>query len=416
MRRSDDATLEHPVVAVSSRLVITGGNHHLLHEELTISGGELKKDGFARITQVGRLDALLEKSTPEKPDAATLAMLRERFDKAHAAILATTDARSDDRLKFLKNTLDRRKLGDIADITGLLDDLERALNREIEDSSRLKQAELGLWPENERMQLRRDVDALRARLRSHPRGARKGNRRHREPLLRPRRTGRSRSPSPSSCPRTMSAAQHIEWLNLVEKTGPFLAVGVLDEAFPQGLEKVETRRRQRVRSAYDEWRDAVDEADPQLAELHREWVRLVLEELLEYEPSVLKPTAELPATLTYREPLTGAEVKPDFAVLSGDKARLLIARYAPDTDLSAPLAGETWAASPIERMTTLCRATGVRVGLVTDGEQWTLVSVPADGGSSLGTWYARIWQQEPVTLQAFVSLLEVRRCFGRRRS
>ena len=163
VRRSDDATLEHPVVAVSSRLVITGGNHHLLHEELTISGGELKKDGFARITQVGRLEALFEKSTPENPDDATLAMLRERFDKAHAAILATADARSDDRLKFLRNTLDRRKLGDIADITGLLTDLERSLNREIEDSSHLKQAELDLWPENERTQLRRDVDALRAR-------------------------------------------------------------------------------------------------------------------------------------------------------------------------------------------------------------------------------------------------------------
>ena len=210
----------------------------------------------------------------------------------------------------------------------------------------------------------------------------------------------------------MSAAQNIDWLNLVEKTGPFLAVGVLDEAFPQGLEKVETRRRQRVRSAYDEWRAAVDEADPQVAALHQEWVRLVLEELLEYEPSVLKTGDAIPATLLYREPLTGAEVKPDFAVLSGDKARLLITRCAPDTDLSAPIAGETWAASPIERMINLCRATGVRVGLVTDGEQWTLVSVPVDGSSSLGTWYARIWQQETVTLQAFVSLLEVRRCFG----
>ena len=210
----------------------------------------------------------------------------------------------------------------------------------------------------------------------------------------------------------MSAAQHIAWLNLVEKTGPFLAVGVLEEAFLQGLEKVETRKRQRVRSAYDEWRDAVDNADPQLDALHREWVRLVLEELLEYEPSVLKAADRVPATLTYHEPLNGTEVKPNFAVLSGDKARLLVARYAPDTDLSAPMAGETWAASPIERMTLLCRATGIRVGLVTDGEQWTLVSVPADGASSTGTWYARIWQQEPVTLQAFVSLLEVRRCFG----
>ena len=77
----------------------------------------------------------------------------------------------------------------------------------------------------------------------------------------------------------MSATQHIEWLNLVEKTGPFLAVGALDEAFPQGLEKVETRKRQRVRSAYDEWRDAVDDADSQLDALHREWLRLVLEEV-----------------------------------------------------------------------------------------------------------------------------------------
>ena len=210
----------------------------------------------------------------------------------------------------------------------------------------------------------------------------------------------------------MSASQHITWLNLVEKTGPFLAVGVLEDAFPQGLDKVETRKRQRMRSAYDEWRDAVDEEDAQLPALHREWVRLVLEELLEYEPSVLKSADALPTALTYCEPLTGAEVKPHFAVLSGDKPRLLIARYAPDTDLSTPMAGETWSASPIERMTMLCRATGVPVGLVTDGEQWTLLSVPADGSSSLGTWYARIWQQEPVTLQAFVSLLGVRRCFG----
>jgi len=105
-------------------------------------------------------------------------------------------------------------------------------------------------------------------------------------------------------------------------------------------------------------------------------------------------------------------VKPDFAVLSGHVPRLLVATFAPDTDLSAPLPGETWPASPVERMTTLCRATGVRVGLVTDGEAWTLVSAPADGSSSLGAWFARIWQQEPVTLQAFVSLLEVRRCFG----
>ena len=67
-------------------------------------------------------------------------------------------------MKFLKNTLERRKLGDVTDIAGLLDELARALKLEIEASSRMVQTELGFWPENERMQLRRDVDALRARL------------------------------------------------------------------------------------------------------------------------------------------------------------------------------------------------------------------------------------------------------------
>lgn len=164
VRRSDDATLEHPVVAVSSRLVVTGGSQNRLHEELTISGGELKPDSFARITQVGRLESLLEKAPPFKPDDATLAMLRERFDSAQKSIRATAEVRSDDRLKFLKSTLERRKLGDIADIAGLLDELVKAIKIELEDSSRMKQLELGFTPENERMQLRRDVDSLRARL------------------------------------------------------------------------------------------------------------------------------------------------------------------------------------------------------------------------------------------------------------
>jgi hypothetical protein len=211
----------------------------------------------------------------------------------------------------------------------------------------------------------------------------------------------------------MSASQHITWLNLVEKTGPFLAVSVLDEALPQGLEKVETRRRQRVRSAYDEWRDAVDAEDTELTALHREWVRLILEELLEYDSLMLRANDQLPATLVYREPMCGVEVRPTFAATTGETARLLIAVYSPDCDLTAPLPGDAWiTASPIERMTQLCRATGVRLGLLTNGERWSVVSVPSEGTSSVATWFARIWQQEPVTLQAFVSLLGVRRCFG----
>ena len=210
----------------------------------------------------------------------------------------------------------------------------------------------------------------------------------------------------------MSAAHHIEWLSLIQKTGPFLAVSVLEEAFPQDLEAVDTVRRRRVRGAYEEWSEAVENEDPHLDALHREWIQLILSELLEYQPEVLKAGDEIPSELTYTEPTSGVVVRPEYALHSGEKTHLLVSCYVPQTDLDAPLVDSSWSASPIERMISLCRATGVRVGLVTNGELWSLVSAPADGSTSIGTWHARIWHQEPLTLRAFVSLPGVRRFFG----
>ena len=63
------------------------------------------------------------------------------------------------------NTLERRKQGDIDDITGVLTELEKAIAKEIEDS---KAVQTELWPDDQRTQLRRDVDALRARLKRIP--------------------------------------------------------------------------------------------------------------------------------------------------------------------------------------------------------------------------------------------------------
>lgn len=37
----------------------------------------------------------------------------------------------------------------------------------------------------------------------------------------------------------MTPTQHHDWLSLIEISGPFLAVPVLKEAFPQGLEELD---------------------------------------------------------------------------------------------------------------------------------------------------------------------------------
>lgn len=205
-----------------------------------------------------------------------------------------------------------------------------------------------------------------------------------------------------------------EWLSLIEVSGPFLVPRVLEEVFPQGLERVETPVRHRLREAYEEWREAVDTEDSDLEALHRAWTRLVLEECLEYDDRVLVAGDDLPGSLSHHVAEHGETIRPDLAVVAADRTSVIAPIFVlpPDTDLERPLSGARWPASPLERATMLCRATGVRIGLVTDGERWTLVHVTRDGVSGHASWYARLWWQEPITLQAFRSLLGVRRHFG----
>ncbi|MGX9364515.1 Eco57I restriction-modification methylase domain-containing protein [Desulfoplanes sp. PS50] len=206
-------------------------------------------------------------------------------------------------------------------------------------------------------------------------------------------------------------SQHTEWLSMIEVSGPFLAVSVLEKVFPQGLESLETYRKKRIRSAYEEWRDAVQEDDPQLPELHRAWIGLVLDELLEYEDSVLETASD---EFTYKSPEGDGQFKPDFVLRAdGGSSPMLFVSIMPEgTDLEKVKIGDGWPVPVFERMTLLCRDKAVRLGLVTNGERWMLVNAPVGSTSSYVSWYARLWFQEPVTLKAFQSLLGVRRWFG----
>ena len=155
-----------PIVIVWSRLVITGGGHHRLHEELTMAGGELKANGFARIRVLGRLDELLNASTPTEPDPKTFDILRKRFERQESSILKAVNARSRERLGFLANALERRRKAEESDLSQVLEDLAAMIRRELDDSEKFVQ--LQLWPTDQREQLRRDVEALRTRLERIP--------------------------------------------------------------------------------------------------------------------------------------------------------------------------------------------------------------------------------------------------------
>jgi len=204
-------------------------------------------------------------------------------------------------------------------------------------------------------------------------------------------------------------SQHAEWLSLVEISGPFLTVSTLESAFPQGLESLETPKKQKLRGAYYEWREAVDEGDELLPALHNEWIQLVLKELLEFDSDSL---SHMPAIVHSIE--HSSSFKADLVVrLQGDTlGKMLIKICPPNTDFNSIQQNDGWNISFLEKMTQLCRSESIRLGLLTNGEQWMVINAPAGTSSGTTSWYSRLWFQESCTLKAFQSLLSVRRFFG----
>lgn len=214
-----------------------------------------------------------------------------------------------------------------------------------------------------------------------------------------------------------STNQHAEWLSLIEVSGPFLAEPILNQAFPQGLEKVDPVKKRQFRQAYDEWREVIDsDAQQDLKikyKIHQQWISWVLKFGLELDEDedgdILKGSSQLAPSLQVIVPEHHFTLTPEYAIVANDEEKpyMLVQSYAPGTELSEVLRGDSWSTSPAERMAHLCRGLDTRLGLITNGEQWMFIDAPAGGITTYASWYARLWGLEPITLNAFYSLFNI---------
>jgi hypothetical protein len=210
------------------------------------------------------------------------------------------------------------------------------------------------------------------------------------------------------------ARHHAEWLSLIEVSGPFLSMPILMRVFPQGLEGHDADRFRLLRVAYEEWDDNNQAGRRQNPAIHHNWIKFILRNILELPETCIAEGQAIPQSLQTTIAEQGETLRPSLAILEQGslKPRLLIQTYPVTQNLSKPVAGSTWKASPDTRMMELLHATGVRLGLVTNGEQWMLVDAPRNETTGFASWYAHLWLEEKVTLQAFVSLLNANRFFG----
>jgi hypothetical protein len=194
---------------------------------------------------------------------------------------------------------------------------------------------------------------------------------------------------------------HIEWLKLIEVTGPFLSVPVLTAEWPD-LEPFSPSERDSLRLAHRVWQE-----DPVAG--RDAWISFVLRDLLGWGDALHTSTTisldipehetTLSPTLTLNDPATGTPV---------------LLGLVTDGSPVARVPGSDWPATPADRLALLLRSSGVELGLATDGRWWALVWAPAGGVTTVAVFDSVSWNDaaERLVVRAFLSLLQRRRFFG----
>ncbi|MGW1491972.1 Eco57I restriction-modification methylase domain-containing protein [Streptomyces sp. NPDC002402] len=232
------------------------------------------------------------------------------------------------------------------------------------------------------------------------------------------RTNHGRARARSGAPLPDGRQQHLDWLSLVDVSGPFLTLPVLLRTWQQ-LDSIDKPMRARLRYEHGVWL-----SDQEAGQ--ETWIHFLLSELLGWGDALGEGEA-LTEALALDVPEHDERVAPTFALLDpgaegegGDTAGLVAG--ASMLGLTVPagqhparrIPDSPWSATPIDRMAHLCRHHGVELGLVTDGRWWALVWAPRGGVTTSAVFDTVAWteQAERVVVRAFVSLLSRRRFFS----
>jgi hypothetical protein len=140
------------------------------------------------------------------------------------------------------------------------------------------------------------------------------------------------------------------------------------------------------------------------------WVDVVLRMVLGWKNFYLTPAS---ADVKVHAPDYSVTISPTGALTRGDITGALVLVTDPVESLRTPL-DDGWAASPVDRMEELLRASGVRVGVVTDGRWWAIVSARPETMVASGITDSQRWIELPVVRDAFINLLRLPRLTGNR--
>lgn len=212
----------------------------------------------------------------------------------------------------------------------------------------------------------------------------------------------ARYPHRSGVTASQRRQAHIDWLKLIDVSGPFLSVPVLTAEWPD-LEALDARALERLRQEHRQWQE-----DP--ARNRAGWTGYVLGELLGWGDAIQQTGLE---RLALEVPEHEATLIPSFTLADPGTGQPVLLGLVSDGSPVARIAGSDWPATPADRLAQLCRHHGIELGLAIDGRWLALIWAPAKGVTTTAVFDAIAWPEpaERDVVRAFLSLLERRRFF-----
>lgn len=166
---SAGADLQYTVAVAHARLVVTGQDGHRLHEEVISAGGTVRNGRFARLG-VGEIKKAIASTTGSPAGVATERALASEWTSIEDALYRSLESRAEEVTTSLDKRLSERAEFEATSIATVLNDLKRNIEAELKEleGESGRQLRLQFTNDDERVQLDRDIAALRQRLQEIP--------------------------------------------------------------------------------------------------------------------------------------------------------------------------------------------------------------------------------------------------------
>lgn len=219
--------------------------------------------------------------------------------------------------------------------------------------------------------------------------------------------------------------EHRDWLELVDREGPFIAIPALKRGWPQGMPQLGEDAKAALRDAkpdfdraWDSWSKApTDDATAveQYREARDKWVHAVLCDVARWDHHLVWDAEGLGGRRPQvTSPNRRVTVEGAGGFVRDGAIAALVQVVDPVGSLRDPLADDAWTASPIDRMDALLRSSAHKVGVVTDGRWWAIVCAQDGVMTASGIVDAQTWIEESDVRDAFLELISPQRLAGGR--